>query len=316
MDHDQLARSGPGSQGTEGGRGRRTVGPATGGLRGRWGNLVAAAVLAAMALAGIVTGIVSGLDSPAASTGAPGPSSRSVVLTAVDSTVGAKTADVHLTLQLSVPGGGSVTATGDGQVDFTAGSSSLAVDYRGTALPAPGTLTVVYVGGSAYLSLPLVSQFAPGRSWVGAAVGGSDLLTGGADPAALFQVLETHGATVTSLGPSTVDGVAVDGYHVVVAPAAAQRTARTDARASRARSMFGTGEVSADVYVGRAAHIVQRVVADVSVGMAGHALTGTVTEDTANLGTPVSITAPPADQVVALQQIRGALDMPTPHSGA
>ena len=188
MDHDQLARSGPGSQGTEGGRGRRTVGPATGGLRGRWGNLVAAAVLAAMALAGIVTGIVSGLDSPAASTGAPGPSSRSVVLTAVDSTVGAKTADVHLTLQLSVPGGGSVTATGDGQVDFTAGSSSLAVDYRGTALPAPGTLTVVYVGGSAYLSLPLVSQFAPGRSWVGAAVGGSELLTGGADPAALFVI--------------------------------------------------------------------------------------------------------------------------------
>ncbi len=288
--------------------------------RRRVGLVAAAAVVLVVAVVGIVAGTTSGSRTGPGSTRAAGGAPNAAVLDAIDSTLGAKTADLRLTVAIDVPGEGQITASGDGQVDFSTDASQVTVAYQG--LPSLGTLqmTEVYAGGSAYLSIPQISAALPGRSWISVPVGATSVAPGSSDPAAMFQILRSQGDQVTPLGASDVDGVPVDGYHVVITEAGLQRRlAASDLPAGVAQateSEVGPGGVTLDVYVDSSTGLLTRMVIGLHLTLDGRSVTGTVTEDTSDYGVPVSITAPPADQVASLQQFEqaaaGAVGNPSP----
>ena len=128
--------------------------------RSRFALVTAAAVLVVAAVVGIVVGTSGGSHG----TPAPGRAPGAAVLDAIDSTLGAKTAALHLSMVMDVPGAGQITATGDGQIDFSSDSSQLTVGYQG--IPTLGTtkMTEIYTGGSMYLSMPQITTQLPATS--------------------------------------------------------------------------------------------------------------------------------------------------------
>ena len=282
------------------------VGAATGPTkRRRPGLLVGAVAVVLVAAVGIVA-VTAGshTSAPPAPKGTPG----KVVLTAIDSTLGAKTADVHLTMVMTIPGKGQITASGDGSMDFAADAAQLSIGYGGQQGLENMRVTERYVGGTIYLSMPQISTVVPGKSWIELPVGGSSMAPGSSNPASMFQVLQADGDIVTPLGPSAVNGASVQGFHVVVTQAG------LDKRLSEAnlpdavrqallgaKGIFGNGGLSMDVYVSDANHMLARMVMDMHMTIAGQSIAATLTEDTSDFGVPVSVTPPPADQVASYQ---------------
>lgn len=282
--------------------------------RKRGAGLVVGAVVVVLVLVaavGIIVGVTAGSHSaaPSASNGTPG----KAVLTAIDSTLGAKTADLHLTMLMTVPGKGQITATGDGSMDFGTDAAQLTLGYGGQQGLGNLQITERYVGGTIYMSMPQISTVVPGKSWIEVPVGGSSLAPGSSNPASMFQVLQANGDIVTPLGGSIVNGTAVEGYHVVVTQAA------IDKRLSEAnlpdgirqavqgaKGMFSNGGLLMDVFVSDTNHMLARMVMDLHMTIAGQPVTATVTEDTSNFGVPVSVTPPPADQVASYQEFTQA----------
>ena len=272
------------------------------------GTVVAATSVVLVVAVGVVVGVTSGSSS--APSHAPSGSPNRVVLTAIDSTLGAKTADLRMTLTISVPGQPVVTATGNGSVDFANDATQVNLVYNG----APGVngmqVTERYTGGNAYLSLPQISTVLPGKSWVDVPIGSSTLTAGSSNPAALFQILQSEGDVVTPLGTSVVNGASVQGYHVMITEAGLQkRLGETNLPpdfAQTVQGMFGSGGLQMDVFVSDANGMVARVAVDMHMSVAGQSIAAKVVEDTSNFGVPVTVTAPPADQVASYQEFTQA----------
>jgi len=282
--------------------------------RGR-GLAIGAVAVTLVAAVGIIVGVSAGSHS-AAPPAAPAPkaTANQAVLTAIDSTLGAKTADLHLSMVLTVPGKAQITATGDGSIDFTSNAAQMTVGYGGEQGLDNVRLTERFVGGSAYMSVSELSTIVPGKTWIAIPVGGSTLAPGSSNPASMLQVLQAEGDIVTPLGASVVNGTSVEGYHVVVSEAAlSKRLAQEnlprglEQAAQAAKGMFGPGGLSMTVYVSDANHLLVRLVMDLHLSLAGVSASGTVTEDTSDFGVPVSVTAPPADQVASFQQFTQAM---------
>jgi hypothetical protein len=261
-----------------------------------------------IAAVGVTVGVLSGPHS--ASPPTPSGSPNKVVLAAIDSTLGAKTADVQMTILITVPGQGQITATGEGVMDFTNNSARITIGYHGEPELAGISMTELFVGGAGYLSMSHLSDVVPGKSWVALPVTGASVAPGSSNPADMFQILQAQGDQVTPLGASQINGSPVDGYHVVISQAAIQKRL-SDANlpaglAQAANGMFGAGGISMDVYVDTATGLMRRVTTDLTLTIAGQTVTGKAIEDTSNFGVPVSITAPPADQVASFQQFTQA----------
>jgi len=258
-----------------------------------------AVAVVAVAAIGVAVGTSGSTATPPA--GPP----TTVVLDAIHSTLGAKTADLHLTMSMQLPGAGTVTASGDGQEDFSNNASEIAVSYHGLPAVEGFQITARNTGGTMYMSMPQISQLVPGKSWVSATVAGaSSLAPGSSNPADMLQVLANQGDVVTPLGTSDVDGATVSGYHVVIPAAVLQRRLHQAdlpaGVAQSAASVFGSGGLSMDLYVDTSG-MLRRLTMDMHLTVSGRSITAIVTEDTSNFGVPVSITAPPADQVMSLQ---------------
>ena len=287
----------------------------------RVGLAVAAAVLMVAAV-GIIVGTTSTSPRSATSPSAHAVSGSpdKVVLTAIDSALGAKTADLQMTVDITIPGLGQVTASGQGVMDFTNNAAQFDMTYHGVKALDGMTISMRYTGGDAYVSLPMMGTLLPGRSWISVPVGGSSLSPGSSNPASLLQILQSEGDQVTPLGSSVVDGMPIHGYHVVVPEAAIQqRIAKADLPVGAAQAlqgMFGTGGIAMDVFVNDAGGLLRRLQADLALTLAGHSGTGKITEDTSNYGVPVTVTAPPADQVASLQQFEQAAAAPSSNSSA
>ena len=144
--------------------------------------------------------------------------------------VDAATATLHdgsARLTVSVTGntdGTTVTGTGSGAIDFTDSALQLQMTVRTGGPEVP--VEAVYEGGRVYESVPGLSTILPGKSWVSMDLSAlqkadaQDPSAGGLgnNPAVILQMIAQPGNTVVSLGPSTVDGVAVAGYSVSVNP--------------------------------------------------------------------------------------------------
>ena len=275
------------------------------------GLLVATLAAVLVVAIGVIVGVAasSGSGSKAAPAGTP----NQVVLTAIDSTVGAKTADMSLSMVLTIPGKGKITASGGGSVDFATNAAQMAIGYGGEPALADQRLTERFVGGSAYLSESELSTILPGKSWIAVPVGGSSLAPGSSNPASMLQVLQSEGDIVTPLGPSVVNGAPVEGYHVVVTEAELSKRLSQEnlpsglaQAAQAAKGMFGPGGLAMTIYISDANHLLARMVMDLHLSILGLTVSGAVTEDTTDYGVPVSITAPPADQVASFEQFTQA----------
>lgn len=272
-----------------------TAGPA--GLRRRTVVLAGAGV-AVLAVAGVAIGI-------GASSGAPRTASATVAAS-VGRALSDRTARIELTMHVDGLGQ-QVDASGPGQIDFTTGSLlvTLGMDVSSTSLTVP----VVYSGGTVYEKVPELSTLEPGRSWatigMGASAGGAGALGSGGNPAAMLALLEQKGATVTDLGPHTVDGAATTAYDVVI-PKSMVEHAIADAHLPswmrQAASQVDIGNTQETVYIDRAQHL-RRVTIHVDEAAAGNTISVDETMTLSDYGLPVHVTIPPASETVPLQQV-------------
>ena len=232
-----------------------------------------------------------------------------VVLLSAQTALADKTADLQLSMSIHVPNG-DITASGNGAVNFSSNAAQLAVQYSGLPQLNGTQLREVIVGGSLYLSMPGISQFASGKSWVSTPLGTDSITPGSSNPGSMLQLLASQGNTVTPLGPSTIEGTAVHGYNVVISTADLSRElSRLTLPASldqQMQAVFGSAGLRMTVYVGDANDLIREVDFTMNLSVDGSTVSAVETEDITDYGVPVAISAPPADQVLTLQQFEAA----------
>jgi len=232
------------------------------------------------------------------------------VFAAAAATEAARTAQVSL----SVTDGSNVT-TVQGSVDLPAETADLTAD-----LPMGyGTVEVRAIGSVAYVKLPSKFQsLVGGKAWVQADLPTVDGLAGqqlglpalgaGLDMTGMLDWLRGVSSDVTEVGPDTINGVSTTHYRATVdlAKAAANAPAAAQSRVQQAAQALGQ-TLPVDVWVdgqGRLRQLTTSI--DTGTGQAPSDLaasgTGPIvaTVDLWNFGVPVTVTAPPADQVSTL----------------
>jgi hypothetical protein len=221
------------------------------------------------------------------------------------------------TVQLAIAGsvsaaGETATFNGSGSVDFVHGAAQLSL--TATAAGRQDSAQVVVVGGTLYVGSPNLSALLSGKSWLSVPVGpGGGGTSGGdplADPANWLSILENHGGQVTPLGPSTVDGTAVQGYSVTFDPSTIEGDLGSlglPASARSALSKLTVTHAGFTVYVDGTG-LVRQLSVDLSAGIgASGPLSVEETTTFSSYGAPVSITAPPpADVATAGELLKGA----------
>ena len=298
--------------------------PPSGAGRGPGGNrrglvLTMAAIVLVGGGAGAAVAVV-GNRNPTSPVAAPAGSPVKAVVASVATAEQARTAHVDLTVRATVSGtgvtSGTLTATGSGSVDFAGDAAQLSLHYAGPNLPSGLAISAIYSGGTAYVSIPQIAQLVPGKSWISVPVSGaSSIDPGTSNPADLLHILASEGNTVTALGPSTIGGTAVQGYHVVVDPAFVRsrigQLGLSPAEQQAVQQLLADTSLQFDVFVDGAGRL-SRVSVDVSgsLGTGGPGVTAQVEEDFSDYGAGVTISPPPASQVTTLPQITGSGGLP------
>jgi hypothetical protein len=275
-------------------------------FRRRRRRIYVGAPLAVVAVLALVIGVGEASSSPS-----PARPEANAVFTSAQTSLGNKTADVHVSVAVQVPGAGQITAAGDGSVDFANNAGQVTIKYAGLPTLNGMTLTELFEGGNFYLSMPGLSDLVPGSSWVSAPMSQSGSVTpGSSNPAAMLKLLEDRGAVVTSIGPSIINGEAVNGFRVVIGAGQLQKAVDHEqlppAIANEAKSMFGQTAIRMSVYISDSTNLIYQTTTSMSLDAAGTAITAVATEDFSNYGVPVSIVPPPPSEVVSLQQFEQA----------
>jgi hypothetical protein len=174
----------------------------------------------------------------------------------------------------------------------------------GSGSPVPSTETLI-VGGKLYLKVPPGLGAGVTKPWMsltlGAGSGPGTSMAAGMDPQVMLKELQAITGGLTVLGHETIDGIDTTHYHGTIDPAKIMAKAGEGAGADMAGHM---GTIPIDIWVdGQGRLVRQQTSVSGLEGMAdsGSTPTGdmTVTVDYTDLGGPVAITAPPADQVQA-----------------
>jgi hypothetical protein len=251
-----------------------------------------------------------------------GESASAKVINAVDSTLGNRTA--HVTLNVSgATSGTGVTGTGSGAIDFANDDMTLQMTVAADGQQLP--ISAVYRGGVIYETVPGLTTIVPGRTWLSidlsalqkAQQNGAGDGTIGNNPSVMLQMLAQQGNTVVALGPSTIDGVAVNGYSVTVNPAAAaEQLKKTALPAWMQQAVAGLSvhDITLKVYIDNAGLLRSFQEALTESTTASGPVTVDETLTFSDYGTPVVVSAPPASQVETYQQLLqlpGAQGTPT-----
>ena len=249
------------------------------------------ALLVLLLAALLVGGCGSGPAAPA------GPTPSEAIRQAATATRDAGSARVALAARTTVAGR-PLDVTGDGVVQFVTGAADL-----GVALPSlGGRVRVVSTGGVVYAMLPpgigtfLVSG---GRPWVSVPLerlGAAGPLAGvggglATDPARQLALLQAVRDDARLVGPEPVDATPTTHYAGTVdldRAAAADPASRPAVEGLKQQA--GGPTVPVDVWVDGQGRL-RRVA--LTTGAGG----GTTTVTLSDHGTPVSVAAPPADQV-------------------
>jgi hypothetical protein len=258
--------------------------------------LISVSLVIVLALVGGVLAAVIGSPSNA----------DAAVIRAVDHAIGDKTASIDMNENVLVEGK-SISFSGSGVIDFS--SAALQVDLNGSVNGQSVDVDAVYLGGVVYEDIAGISQVASGKSWLSLNLSSltqnPSSTTGlGNDPIAALSALAQQGATVVDLGPSSVDGQSVEGYSVTFNPATIQsevQKAKLPAWMRSAVSSIAVNSTSEKVYLSGDSLVQVSIASSVNSATEG---TITVNEsvDFSNYGTPVTISAPSASQVIPFSQ--------------
>jgi hypothetical protein len=262
-----------------------------------WGPLRVVACLVGAATTAVVTGVVVG-------SGSRGSDAQAEVISAARLSLAAQTAMVRTSGTMR-SGADAVAFSMQGSVDFVHHDDQL----RGTTVDDGNAVIdgVTVVNGVVYEQVPDVAQLDPGKAWVAAGV--SDLASqtrgtssGGpaGDPSLWLSALAREGNAVSPVGTTIVDGASVNGYAVTLDPASIehQMTHQTGTSSSDPPGAAVT-RASSEVDVDPLGHVVrQRIAIDETMG--DHVVTIRTEFVYSHYGAAVSISAPPAAQVVPL----------------
>ncbi len=206
----------------------------------------------------------------------------------------------------------TVTGRGSGSIDFSNDALQLHLTVGADGQQEP--IDAVYEGGVVYESLPGLGAVAPGKTWLSIDLSAlqkeaaQDPSSGslGSNPTVMLQMLAQQGNTVVALGPSTVDGSAVNGYSVTVNPARAEqqiKKANLPPWMEQAVAGLKVHDLRFKVYVDQSG-LLRSMVSQVaeSTGAAGN-VSFSETLDFSDYGTPVTVTTPPASQVESFEQL-------------
>ena len=253
-----------------------------------------------------------GSSSSSSSTTTSSGGSSSGVATAYTNTVNTKSAHMALLIGVTQPGHAAVNLTGTGAVSFATDQSEFSLD-----IPQAGTFQVRLVGSTVYLMLPQQLQAATGgKPWASVDLaslqpGNSTLPglgSGSSDPSQILGYLQGVSTSVTNLGPATVRGVQTTHYRANVdLNKAAQANPQAAPQYQKLIGQIHTSTIPVDVWTDASDRVNQmRFEIPVPAGTAGSAAGGTVTLTLQlfDFGVPVTVTAPPPDQV-------GTLNIPT-----
>jgi hypothetical protein len=250
-------------------------------------------------------------------------SADAAVASAVTSTLNDRTADFTLSgaagiSKLSIP------INGSGAIDFTQNAMQMQL-----TIPVPGgsqsvSEKAIYLNKVIYVNVSGLGQSLPGKSWIsmnasqasgnGSATQQLGLGDGAlpSDPEAMLTLLSQGGGQATDLGPSTVNGQAVEGYSVTIGSAALQKAMAQTKLPSLPSSLGslglgssligGSSHIGYQVFITKATGQLSRVITTVGLSIVGQTITDNMTMDFTNLGAPVDITPPPASEVVPYQQ--------------
>jgi hypothetical protein len=268
---------------------------------------MATTIAVVVALVAVTLGLLAGSGTASR----PPLTPNGIVLLSARTALADRTAKLGISMALHTSTGATVSAAGSGAVDFTNDACQLDVTYSGAAQVAGMQLHELFVGGSFYLSMPAISTVVPGKSWVSGTTAGTTSITpGSSDPASVLTLLAQEGDSVRPAGSTAIDGVAVRAYDVEITPNAISRRLRTANLPAgvlqQVKGMFGRSGLHLTVYVGQATNLIRRITIAMNLSLDGATVNGTVTEDLTNYGVPVVINAPPASQVISLQQFEVA----------
>lgn len=215
----------------------------------------------------------------------------------------------HLAFTLTVDGpklAHAIQVSGSGGLDGP--SADVTIQDSGAPAGFPTSIHAIALqqGGDelAFVRVTPAPSFFAGKDWVEvdlsklASAHGLDLGSLGASgsaetPAQVLDLLRSAGATVTDLGPDTIDGAATTHYRVLVDAAEIAKVAGLPSSIAGNLGRHGTTTVPVGVWIGSADGLVRQVAVDLHHG-AGHA---SFTATLSDYGTSVSVSAPPSSDV-------------------
>jgi hypothetical protein len=239
--------------------------------------------------------------------GGDGTKPAAALETAVANLHRAKTAQVALNVAVNA-GGEAVRMTGNGETNVLTNATNETITYNlaGTSF----TARAIIDGPTAYFNYGVgVGRIVPGKSWVSMKVGqsaasGSEGTGIFSDPNAMLAVLASPGAVVRAIGASEVNGVAVQGYSIDLGPAGIARLLRSAYFPPSVKAAMESAHYSHLDYIAfiDASNRLRdlRTVANFSVS--GNHFTVQGDMSLSDYGVRVSITDPPASEVVTFQE--------------
>jgi hypothetical protein len=276
-------------------------------------TVLATGVAASIALAGCsstVTGSAAPQGATAPQQGAPQQQQPVKVSTvadlgaAVQHTASAHNS-VHVRMAMAIPGAGSINSAGV----LRFGSGGVA-EQMSMTVPGAGAIEVILLDGSVYEKLPSAAASALGtdKPWLKVDLSGSPLagplgtasLSNQADPTQLLQQI-TKSGTITKVSHETLNGTATTHYAITVDVAKMVQTMTGNDQEKQALSELHVGNVPFDIWVD-SNNLPVRITSKTAYAnpLTDESLAVTMTLDYSGWGQPVTIQAPPADQVGTL----------------
>lgn len=232
---------------------------------------------------------------------------------AVASALGGSTASLSIHESVS-EGGNTLSIAGSGVVDFANGDAEESVTEPSAG--AGATVEVVEAGSVVYVRVPQLGQVDPGKSWLSidfSALSKDERAAGlsglGLDPASALRLIGAQGNTVSPLGSSTVDGQSVQGYAISYNVAAIENEFAATGLPAWERSLLAQVDLTKEtstVYVNSSDQLV-RVANAIGLTAGEQAGTANGWVDFSDYGAPVSVSAPPAGEVVPFAQFLQSL---------
>jgi hypothetical protein len=226
---------------------------------------------------------------------------------------------VDMTMAMTVSGLSlpalSSGVSGTGQFDFVNHEGSITLQLPSVTSQSA---QLIFDGQTVYASIgSLVSDLFPGKTWVSAPASqfssqasdlGSAITDFGSllgDPSQMLKELESEGGTVTSLGATTYEGTAVTEYQVIPSSGSIANGLSLLPSSLKLGALGMGVKITEDVYVGTDG-LLRAIEVPISMALLGKSFTATMQMGFTNYGAPVSITPPPASEVVPMSQFRAA----------